>query len=366
MTETGGPGTVLVAGASGLVGGAALARFAADGWETIGLSRRPPARPASGVRVIALDLLDPAACEAAAATLGRVTHLVYAAVNETPGDLVASWSDPRHAERNGRMFANLLDALIRHAPGLRHASLVHGTKAYAPHHPGHLAVPLRESMPRPDFDDFYFRQEDHLWARAAERGLGWTVLRAQIIVGGGFGGNLNGPLAICVYASLRKEAGLDLPIPGEGRNRGVIEMTDVDLLAKALAWAATAPGARDQVFNVTNGDAFVWGDLWPTIAEAIGLPAGAPAAFSFRAEIDRNRAIWAELVRRHDLPVPEDVRAYLGESAALADFALDSPRNVVTSGIKLRRAGFHEVVDSAESVVKWIARWRAEGLLPPR
>jgi NAD(P)-dependent dehydrogenase (short-subunit alcohol dehydrogenase family) len=34
--------TVVVAGASGLVGNAAIRRFAADGYRTIGLSRRPP------------------------------------------------------------------------------------------------------------------------------------------------------------------------------------------------------------------------------------------------------------------------------------------------------------------------------------
>ncbi len=176
---------VLVAGASGLVGSAAIGEFAAAGWKVIGLSRRPPADRVADVRYMPLDLLDVAACRDAVDAFADVSHLVYAAVNETPGNLIASWSDPAHAGRNGQMFANLLDALVDHSPGFRHASLIHGTKAYAPHRPGHLPVPLRETLPRPDFDDFYFRQEDHLRARAAERALAWTVLRAQIVVGGG-------------------------------------------------------------------------------------------------------------------------------------------------------------------------------------
>jgi NAD(P)-dependent dehydrogenase (short-subunit alcohol dehydrogenase family) len=38
---------VLIVGASGLVGSAAIARFAAAGWKVIGLSRRAPARGVS-------------------------------------------------------------------------------------------------------------------------------------------------------------------------------------------------------------------------------------------------------------------------------------------------------------------------------
>lgn len=362
MNDT--PDTILVAGASGFVGGAAIAELAGKGRKVIGLSRKPPIEPVEGATYVPLDLLDRDACRAAAAGFTDVTHLVYAAVNETPGDLVASWSDPTHAERNGRMFAHLLDALIEVAPKLRHVSLVHGTKAYAPHRPGHLQVPLRESLPRPDFDDFYFRQEDHLWSRAAERGIGWTVFRAQIIVGGGRGSNLNGVLALCVFAELRRAAGLDLPLPAVAGC--VLEMTDVELLAQAIAWAADAPSARDRIFNITNGDVFTWRDMLPLIAQEIGLPVGAPAAFSVRAEIAERAHGWAELVRRHGLDLPADPLVYLGESAALSDFALGGDRDVVTSTVAIRQAGFHECIDSAESVVKWIRRWRAEGLLPPR
>ena len=42
--------TVLVAGASGLVGEAALEAFARKGWDVIAVSRRPP-EPVGGLRV---------------------------------------------------------------------------------------------------------------------------------------------------------------------------------------------------------------------------------------------------------------------------------------------------------------------------
>ena len=80
------PGTVLVAGASGLVGLAAVERFLADGYDVIAVSRREPEVSGKGNwRHVDLDLRDPAACQAAAADFGAVTHVVYTAVFELPG-----------------------------------------------------------------------------------------------------------------------------------------------------------------------------------------------------------------------------------------------------------------------------------------
>ena len=55
-------GKVLVAGASGLVGHAAIERFArSPGWEVVGISRRIPP-DLTGSELISLDLTDSAAC----------------------------------------------------------------------------------------------------------------------------------------------------------------------------------------------------------------------------------------------------------------------------------------------------------------
>jgi nucleoside-diphosphate-sugar epimerase len=359
--------TVLIAGASGFVGGAAVERFAADGAAVIGLSRRAPATRITGVVHLPLDLRDASACRAMAPALAPVTHLVYAAVNETPGDLVASWKDPEHAARNGAMFVNLLGMFERSGSALEHVTLVHGTKAYATHRPEvHAPVPLRESLPRPDNDDFYFRQEDALFARAKRRGWHWTIFRAPMIAGGGAGSNLNALLAIAVFAALRRDEGLGLPFPGAGPSLGVMEMVDVELLARAIAWSGRAETAADQIFNVANGDVFAWPDLWPLIAEEMGVAADAPQPMSVRSYLDDAADRWRLLARRHRLKASEDI-GFLGESGSLADFALGNcARTILTSTIKLRQAGFGDCIDTAASVVGWIRRWRAEGLLPPR
>ena len=126
--------TVLVAGASGLVGTAALERFLAGGADAIALSRRRPEidseRP---FRHLELDLRDADACREAAGSLREVTHVVLSAVHELPG-LVAGWTDPVQMATNETMLRNLLDAL--RGSRLRHLSLLQGTKAYGAHlHP---------------------------------------------------------------------------------------------------------------------------------------------------------------------------------------------------------------------------------------
>ena len=359
---------ILVVGASGFVGGAVMDLLSASRTNTvIGLSRRRPASLPTDVTHIALDLLDEQACRQAASRLSGITHVVYAAVNETPGDLVASWTDPEHAGRNGRMFENLLDLALADNSALQRVILMHGTKAYAAHLPNQRPpVPMRELLPRPPHDDFYFRQEDHLWARQRQANWNWTVFRAPIIVGGGLGSNLNGLLAMAVFASLRKAAGLPLSFPGSSDNLGVMEMVDVELLARAVAWSLDADSARNQTFNVANGDVYVWPDLWPVIAESMGMAVGAPQPQSLVEAISAQAQTWAQLAKQHDLRAPSDWREFLGESAALADFQLGNcARTVLTSTVKIRQAGFHDCVDSALSVAGWIRRWRDEKLLPP-
>jgi nucleoside-diphosphate-sugar epimerase len=359
---------MVVAGISGFVGTAVARELADGGRRVFGLSRRAPVEKIAGVEHIPVDLRDFDACRRVAGKLSNVTHLVYAAVNETPGHLVSSWLDPTHAARNGMMFENLLSSLLEVRAAIEHVTLVHGTKAYGVHRVDRPApVPLREDLPRPDHDDFYFRQEDYLWSRARGASWHWTILRAPMIAGGGRGSNLNALLAIAVFAVLRKEAGLRLPFPGASANLGVMEMLDVELLARAISWSTRTPSARDQIFNVANGDVYVWPDLWPIIAEEMGIALGEPQPISVRTYIDARADAWSRIVGRHGLASPPDLTSLLGESASLADFALGNcSRTVLMSTIKIRQAGFHDCVDTAHSVVKWIRRWREAGILPPR
>src|ERR1700754_3550308 len=75
---------VVVAGATGLVGNAALRHFASvGGCDVVALARRKP-RELYGARHAPVDLTDPAQCQRIAAELQGTTHLIYAALYEAP------------------------------------------------------------------------------------------------------------------------------------------------------------------------------------------------------------------------------------------------------------------------------------------
>ena len=287
-------GTVLVAGAGGLVGRAVIDHHLGAGWDVLGLSRRAP-DPATGACHIALDLTDAAACRAALAPLSAVTHLVYAALYEKPG-LTQGWLEDDQIAVNRAMLANLLDALPQDA--LRHVTLLQGAKAYGVHL-GQVPVPARESAPRHMHPNFYWAQEDLLTSRQQGRAWRWTVLRPQVVLGFALGSAMNMVAAIGAYAAISHALGLPLVYPGTGDR--VTEATDARLLARAIAWAGASEAAADQVFNVTNGDVLTWRNLWPAAAQACGIGVGQPHPMPLAAVMPGRGETWRTLAERHRL-----------------------------------------------------------------
>jgi nucleoside-diphosphate-sugar epimerase len=365
-------GKVLIAGASGAAGSAALERFAREpGWEVIGVSRRPPVVPLGGARHLALDLLDREACATAFGAMRDVTHVVYAALNEREDDVLAGWRDGDQIAKNQAMLANLFDPLAQASPSLLHISLVHGGKAYGIHLPDlALPIPLRETQPRAPGENFYYRQEDYLAAKKRETGGGWsvTVLRPASIVGVTLGGSLSGFLVLAVFAALCREAGLDMPVPA---GRGDIhQLTGASLVADALLWAAEAPSARDEAFNIADGDIFSIHDAFPLVAAEMGLCAASPAAFDLVEQFDGIAHLWPGMVEKYGLAAPADLKAMLGLSPQVARIWAeevapgDELRWNYCSTIKLRQAGFAGCLDSAEMLRTYLRRYKELKLIP--
>ena len=106
---------VVVAGASGIVGAAAAAHFAARGFRVTALSRRPPL-PVAGVRHRAIDLRDAGASAALAGELRDATRLVYAALHEKPG-LVAGWREATRSTRTNACCGTCWSRWAARRPG---------------------------------------------------------------------------------------------------------------------------------------------------------------------------------------------------------------------------------------------------------
>ena len=172
---------VVVAGATGLVGSAALRHFGSTGkCEVVALSRRRP-RDLHSARHVQIDLTDAAQCAKAASELHGVTHLVYAALYEAPS-LVDGWRDEGQIRTNDLMLRNLMGALEPAAPTLRHVTLLQGTKAYGVHvRP--LAVPAREGRSEMyQQPNFYWAQEGFLRELQQGKDWHWSILRPVLIV----------------------------------------------------------------------------------------------------------------------------------------------------------------------------------------
>ncbi len=359
--------TVLIVGASGVVGAAAVDRFLeAGGWEVVAVSRRSPEVSSSReFRHLAVDLRDAAAARESFAGLSGVTHVVYAALFEKPG-LASGWLDDDYREVNTQMLHNVLGPLTESGEhDLEHVSLLQGTKAYG-FHLGPMAIPAREREPRHEHENWYWDQEDYVREKAAAEGWRWTVLRPHLIVGGAHGVAMNLPPVVGAYAAICREKGLPFGFPG-----GVTapwESTDTRVVAGALEWAATAPAAAGEIFNVTNGEVFGWRDLWPAIADCLGLEAGEDRPCELATFLPEHAQTWDRVAKKHDLQ-PLGIGEVLGESHHLADLvfaygAEEMPPFASESTVKIRQAGFGECMDTEEMWRHWLGSLVERRVIP--
>jgi len=360
------PKTVLVLGASGLVGTAAIDEFLGAGWHVVAVSRRTPEvssdRP---FRHLAVDLHDPAACESAFGALPEVTHVAYAAVYEKPG-LVEGWSDPEQMQTNLRMLRNVVEPLSAVAH-LEHVTLMQGTKAYGVHlHP--IPIPARERYPRDDHPNFYWLQEDYIKETSERMGFAWTILRPVQVVGAAFGVAYSMPPVIGVLAAICREERRPFGFPGNPL-APVKQVVDVRLVAQAIRWAATAPEAKGEHFNLTNGEVFSWQQLWPSLAEELGVEPAEGASLSMAEFLPGKGDVWDKIVAGHGLR-SLTIADVLGQSHQYADYTFgygltEAPPSALVSTIKVKHAGFTQTWDTEESFRHWLRTLIERRVLPP-
>ena len=157
--------TALVVGATGIAGGALTARLLAEGWEVLGLSRSKPAN--ARVHHLAADVVD--------------SDAVMEALSGVRPDYVffTVWSrqatEAENIRVNGGIVRDVLNA-VGPSAAVRHVALVTGLKHYMgpfeAYGTGEVRdTPFHEDEPRISVPNFYYAQEDEVFAAAAAYGF---------------------------------------------------------------------------------------------------------------------------------------------------------------------------------------------------
>jgi nucleoside-diphosphate-sugar epimerase len=348
----------LVVGVTGISGGNVARRLLDDGWDVTGLCRRPDGVD-ERVRPLVADLEDGDAVSAAIRGT-RPTHVFY-----------TTWSrratEAENCDVNGRMLRNLLDATSAEG-SVQHVALVTGLKHYLGPFEAYAKVqpdtPFSEEQARLPYENFYYVQEDILFDAVARDGFTWSVHRPHTLIGWALGNAMNMGVTLAVYGAICRETGRPFQYPGSQEQwEAVTDVTDADLLAEHLIWAATTPAAANQALNIVNGDVFRWRRLWPRLAAALGVEAapynGEPAPLE--QQMRDAAEIWPGVIQRHGLR-ELDVNAIASWWHTDAD--LGRTIETFTDMSRSRQLGFMSVRDTESSFLRLFERLRAERVVP--
>lgn len=348
------PKTALIVGATGVAGRALARHLAGSGdWNVIGVARRPLSST-DRIRYVQADLSDSDATSAALSSLKSISHIFYCAYTPAP-----TWA--QQCEPNAALLRNVVDAVEPVAPGLRHICLLQGTKYYGAHL-GPFQTPAHEDDPRHFPPNFYYNQQDFLARRQAGKQWTYSCARPHTICGYAVGTSLNLLSVIGVYATISRELGLPLRWPGRpGAFRTIYQVTDGDLLARAMAWMATEPACANQAFNITNGDFFRFEQVWPLIARHFQMESGAPQQIDLEQFMEDKEPLWNEIVARYEL-APTAFRDAANWS--YANYAFSCDWDIMSSTIKARQHGFHDCMDSRDMLIQHLVRLGVERLIP--
>ncbi|KEQ31768.1 SDR family oxidoreductase [Pedobacter antarcticus] len=350
----------LVVGSSGIAGSNLAEKLISRGWETYGLARRPNIENKE-LKPVAADLMDLDSLRKALAEV-RPTH-VY----------ITTWmrneTEAENIRVNGLMVRNLLSVLSE-GKSVEHVALVTGLKHYlgpfeAYAKEGFLPeTPLREEHPRLDLENFYYAQEDEVYAAAERDGFTWSIHRPHTVIGMAVGNAMNMGTTLAVYASICKETGRKFIWPGSSAQwNGISDVTDAGVLAEHLIWASTTDVARNEAFNIVNGDVFRWSRLWKRLAGYFDV---APVGFDgqihpLELTMANDGEIWKQIAEKYKLK--ENSLSRLA-TAWHTDLDLGRPIEVMTDMSKSRKMGFTVFQDTEEAFYNLFEKLKRENLIP--
>lgn len=358
----------LVIGVTGIVGNSLaeilpLSDTPGGPWKVYGVARRP--RPAWNadhpIEYVQCDITNREDAEAKLAKLTDVTHVFY-----------VTWAnksnETENCEVNGKMLKNVLGALIPNCPKLQHICLQTGGKHYCGpfelfgkvgHEP-----PFTEDLPRLDIPNFYYTLEDVLFEAVGKKeGLTWSVHRPGNIFGFSPYSLMNLVGTLCVYAAICKHEGVPLKFPGcKEAWEGYSVCSDADLIAEHQIWAAVDPYAKNETFNVSNGDVFKWKHFWKVLAEQFDVECAEYEGENLSLEemMKDKGQVWEEIVVENGLAPTklEEVGLWW-----FGDICLGYECPIMSMN-KSKEHGFLGFRNSKNAFISWIDKMKAYKIVP--
>lgn len=350
----------LVVGATGITGSNLAQELISQGWTTYGISRNTKTN-IEGLIPVKADLLDVQSLETALENISS-THIFF-----------TTWmrndTEEENIRVNSALIRNLLNVLSP-KKSVKHVALVTGLKHYlgpfeAYAKEGKLPeTPLREEQPRLPLPNFYYAQEDEVYAASKRDGFTWSIHRPHTVIGYAVGNAMNMGTTLAVYASICKETGSKFIWPGSSAQwNGISDVTDARILAKQLVWASTSEEAKNKAFNISNGDVFRWKWLWKRLAdwfdiEAVGFE---NEIKPLEKEMQNNHEIWKTIAEKYGLKENNLDRL---SSAWHTDLDLGRPLEVMTDMNNSRKSGFLEYQNTEESFLDLFKKLKEEKLIP--
>jgi len=350
----------LVVGATGISGSALAQKLIDKNWTTYGLSRSENTS-IPGLKTIAANLLDK-------------DDLIQKLKDVRPTHVfITTWmrqdTEAENIRVNSAMVRNILDSLSEQH-SVQHVALVTGLKHYLGPFEAYAKAgtlpqtPVKEEHPRLEIENFYYAQEDEVFAAAARDGFTWSVHRPHTVIGKAVGNLMNMGTTLAVYASICKETGRPFHFPGSAAQwNGLSDVTDAGILAEQMIWASTTPQASNQAFNVTNGDMFRWSWLWQKLASYFNVEVGNfdGTIRTLESQMENDESIWKEIASKHNLKVTDINKL---SSAWHTDLDLGRPLEVMTDMTKSRKLGFSIYQDTPESFFTLFDKLKSEQLIP--
>jgi nucleoside-diphosphate-sugar epimerase len=350
----------LVVGATGITGSNLAEELISQGWIVYGLSRNPNNNILKLLPVKA-DLLDTESLNTALSDISP-THVYF-----------TTWmrndTEEENIRINSALVRNLLNVLSP-KKSLKHVALVTGLKHYlgpfeAYAKEGKLPeTPVREEHPRLPLPNFYYAQEDEVYKASERDGFTWSIHRPHTVIGYAVGNLMNMGTTLAVYASICKETGQKFIWPGSAEQwNGISDVTDARMLAKQLVWASTTESAKNQAFNITNGDVFRWKWLWKRLADWFEIEAEDfnGTVRPLENELKNNNLAWKEIAKKYNLRESNLDRL---SSAWHTDLDLGRPLEVMCDMSASRKLGFAAYQNTKDSFTELFERLKSERLIP--